>query len=130
MQRIKSKDTSIEKMLRRALWEKGLRYRKNVESIEGRPDIAFIGLKIAIFCDSEFWHGKSYIENGSLPKNNREYWRNKFEKNLSRDKKVTEALEKNGWLVLRFWEKDIRNDVDKIANEIEAAVESRKEAKN
>lgn len=126
MKRIKSKDTSIEKMLRKALWRRGLRYRKNVKAIEGTPDIAFIGLKIAIFCDSEFWHGKNYFENSVLPKNNREYWREKFKKNAARDKKVSKSLEEKGWLVLRFWESDIRSDVDKIANEIEAVVKSRR----
>lgn len=126
MARVKNKDTTIEISLRKALWSKGLRCRKNVRRIKGTPDMAFIGLKIAVFCDSEFWHGKQYIENGALPKNNREYWRGKFERNIARDKIVNQFLVEDGWIVLRFWEKDIRDDVEKVAKKIVEVVNMKK----
>ena len=129
MARVKSADTGIEVPLRKILWSKGLRYRKNYRKVKGAPDIAFPGLKIAVFCDSEFWHGKYYKEDGSLPKGNREYWRKKFEKNIARDEEVTKTLENDGWLVLRFWEKEIRADTEGVAEKIIEAVKSRKRNK-
>lgn len=129
MARVKSKDTSIEIILRKALWSRGLRYRKNVRTIIGTPDIAFPNLKIAVFCDSEFWHGKDFLQNKNLPKNNRQYWKTKLERNIERDKKVTSYLLKQGWSVLRFWEKDILIHVEKIADQIEALVKKRQQNK-
>jgi len=80
MRRIKSKDTSIEKILMKSLWAKGIRYRKNCKDITGKPDICIKKYKIAIFCDSEFFHGKYYLEEDKIPKTNRKYWENKIKK--------------------------------------------------
>lgn len=112
MSRIRSKDTSIELIVRKKLWSLGFRYRKNYKKIIGCPDICFVSKKVAVFLDSEFWHGKTYQETGKLPSTNTEYWKNKIEKNILRDKKVNKELEQNGWTVIRLWEKDIRADLE------------------
>lgn len=112
MQAIKSKDTSIELALRKALWHKGIRYRKNYKNLPGKPDIAVTKTKIAVFCDSDFWHGYDWENRSSKIKSNRDYWIPKIERNMKRDREVTEALEKAGWTVLRFWEFQIKKELD------------------
>ncbi|MGD9639539.1 MAG: very short patch repair endonuclease [Alphaproteobacteria bacterium] len=127
MCRIKSKETLIEIKLRKVLWSKGYRYRKNCKDIYGKPDICFKGKKIAIFCDSEFWHGKNFY-NGKdgvdWPKTNVEFWKNKIAKNIARDKEVNDYLEKEGWRVLRFWSKDILQNTLWCIEIIENALKS------
>jgi len=118
MRRIKSKDTSIEIKLRKELWKRGYRYRRNCQDIYGKPDICFKRKKIAIFCDSEFWHGKYLLEKIYIPKTNREFWVHKIQKNIERDKEVNKSLEKDGWIVLRFWQKDIEDNLDECINKI------------
>lgn len=118
MIRIKSKDTSIEITLRKALWRRGYRYRKNCTDVFGKPDICFKGKKIAIFCDSEFWHGKYYLENKYIPKTNSKFWINKFKKNIKRDEEVNSHLNSEGWTILRFWETDIKKNIDICIDEI------------
>lgn len=123
MQAIKSKDTTIELALRKALWSRGIRYRKNYKMLIGKPDIAITKYKIAIFCDSEFWHGYDWENRNQLIKSNREYWIPKIERNMERDQKVNAALQQEGWTVIRFWERQIRkqldNCVDIVLREIE-----------
>lgn len=124
MRRIKSKDTSIEIKLRKELWQRGYRYRKNCSNVFGKPDICFKGKKIAIFCDSEFWHGKNFYHGKAgidFPKSNSGFWKNKIEKNIERDQEVNNFLEKNGWIVLRFWSKDINKNISKCIDLIENA---------
>lgn len=111
MSRIKSNNTSIEKMLGKAMWSAGLRYRKQCKDIYGRPDFCFKGKKIAIFCDSEFWHGKKFIE-GEKFKTNQDFWETKIKRNIERDLQVNEYLKQNRWTVLRFWGKDIQKNLD------------------
>lgn len=122
MQRVKNKDSEIELLLRKALWDKGYRYRKNVKSIYGHPDIAFIGKKIAIFCDSEFWHGYDWENRKNDFKVRQEFWIPKIERNIQRDIEVTSTLEQAGWTVLRFWGKDIKKNLDDCVSKIERAV--------
>ncbi|BAF73363.1 very short patch repair endonuclease [Sulfurovum sp. NBC37-1] len=122
MRRIKSKDTSIEILLRKELWKRGLRYRKNVKDVFGKPDIVFKGKKLAVFTDSEFWHGKYLMEKKYIPKTNTEYWVKKITRNIERDKEVVSFLEEEGWTVLRFWESDIRKSTKKCADIIEGAL--------
>lgn len=124
MKNIKSKDTKIERKLCKALWDKGYRYRKNYAKLPGKPDIALTKYKIAIFCDGEFFHGKDwYNPKARLEKsNNREYWINKISKNIERDSKVDRELFQLGWIVLRFWGKDILKNVDKCIDEIEETI--------
>lgn len=118
MQAIKNKDSKIELMLRHELWNRGVRYRKNVTRIIGKPDIAFIGKKVAVFCDSEFWHGYDWDKQKEKIKTNREFWIHKIERNIERDKEVTNALEADGWIVLRFWGNEISNNVGACADVI------------
>lgn len=118
MSRIRSTNTSIEIILRKELWKIGLRYRVNDSSIFGKPDIVFKKHKVAVFCDSEFWHGKDYLEGKYIVKTNQDYWIPKLERNIKRDKSVNETLTKQGWTVLRFWSKDIKKNPKNIADEI------------
>ena len=122
MSRIRAKDTGIEMKLRRELWSRGLRYRKNAKQVTGKPDIAFIGKKVAVFCDSEFWHGFDWEHRREDIKTNRDFWIPKIERNMERDREVNETLERNGWTVLRFWGKEISKHTSECADRIEAAV--------
>lgn len=119
MRQVKNKDSAIELALRKELWTRGLRYRKNVKTVYGKPDIAFIGKKIAVFCDSEFWHGYDWEERKKDFKSHQEFWIPKIERNMERDREVTAKLESEGWTVLRFWGKQIKRDVVACADEIE-----------
>ncbi len=112
MQAVKCKGTSIELLLGKALWSKGVRYRKNDKSVFGKPDFTIKKLKIAIFCDSEFWHGKNWEERKFDHKSNQEFWIPKIERNMERDKEVNAALETQGWTVIRFWGKQIKKELD------------------
>ena len=125
MQAVKSKDTAIELLLRKELWSRGIRYRKTVKSIIGKPDIAFIKKKVAVFCDSEFWHGFDWEHKKSDIKSNRDFWIPKIEKNIARDKEVNDALAADGWIVLRFWGQQIKKDVKACADLIVAALKER-----
>ena len=125
MQAIKSKDTTIELALRKALWSKGIRYRKNCKTLIGKPDIAITKYKIAVFCDSEYWHGFDWENRNQKIKSNREYWIPKIERNMARDQEVTAALEQEGWTVLRFWERQIRKALDSCVEEVIKTMESK-----
>lgn len=125
MRQVKCKGSKIEVMLMKELWSRGLRYRKNVTSIFGKPDIVFTGKKVAVFCDSEFWHGYNWEERKKDFKSHQEFWIPKIERNMERDREVTEKLEAEGWTVLRFWGKDIKKNLTECADAIEAAVRNR-----
>ena len=125
MKAIKNKDTSIELMLRKELWHRGLRYRKNYTKIIGKPDIVFISKKVAVFCDSEFWHGFDWENRKNDIKSNRDFWIPKIERNIQRDKEVTQTLTDDGWIVLRFWGRDIKKKLSECADIIEKAVKTR-----
>lgn len=122
MKQIKNKNTKIEIMLRKELWKRGLRYRKNTNKVFGHPDIAFIGKKIAVFCDSEFWHGFNWEEKKKEIKTNKEFWIKKIERNMHRDFEVNTKLKEDGWIVLRFWGNDIKKDTIRCADIIEKVV--------
>ena len=107
MKQVKNKDSDIELMLRKELWSRGLRYRKNVTGIIGKPDIVFKTKKVAVFCDSEFWHGYDWAHYKKHIKSNRDYWIPKIEYNMQHDKKVNEQLKQMGWTVIRFWSKQV-----------------------
>lgn len=124
MSRIRSKDTSIEVLLRRELWKRGLRYRKNYSAVTGKPDIVFKRRRIAVFCDSEFWHGYDWETRKQAIKSNREYWIPKIERNIKRDLFVNSVLREQGWIVLRFWGKEIRTSLIACADIIEKTVRS------
>ena len=122
MQAVKSKDTKIECLLRKELWSRGLRYRKNVKSVFGHPDLAFVGKRVAIFCDSEFWHGYDWEKRKHDIKSNKEFWITKIERNMARDEEVNDYLTSHGWTVLRFWGKQIQKDAAGCADLIEEEV--------
>lgn len=126
MQAIRSQDTTIELRLRKALWERGVRYRKNYKKLIGKPDIAITKYKIAVFCDSDYWHGYDWENRNQRIKSNRDYWVPKIERNMARDREVTSALENDGWLVLRFWEWQIRKELDVCVEQVLDAVNRRK----
>ena len=122
MQAIKNRDSQIELLLRRELWKRGLRYRKNVKTVYGHPDIAFKGKKVAVFCDSEFWHGFDWERRKSDIKSNKDFWINKIERNMARDVEVNAYLRSRGWKVLRFWGKEILKNASACADQIEKEV--------
>ena len=124
MQHIKSHNTEIEMLLRKALWNRGYRYRKNYKKLPGEPDVALTKYKIAVFCDSEFFHGKDWENQLERLKrsNNSQYWINKISKNRERDDEVNKKLLFHGWTVIRFWGKDIQKNVDECVKVIEEAI--------
>lgn len=115
MSRIRSRDTKPELVLRRALFQRGLRFRVRT-TLKGKPDVVFTRARLSIFVDGCFWHGCP--EHGTNPKSNSSYWDAKLARNRERDAEVTAALEAEGWEVVRYWDHDIRNDVDRVTNEI------------
>ena len=107
MSHIRSKDTKIERILRKALWHKGYRYRKNYKQLPGSPDIAITKYKIAIFCDSEFFHGYNWEIKKQKLGQNKEYWIKKIERNMARDRESDLKLIALGWTPMHFWGEDI-----------------------
>jgi DNA mismatch endonuclease, patch repair protein len=113
-------DTAHECVLRSLLWRNGLRYRKNVKALPGKPDIVFVSQKVAIFCDGDFWHGRNWkhlsgkLRAGSNPS----YWTQKIKTNRQRDRRTDKLLKREGWIVLRFWETDIHRDPVQAASKI------------
>ena len=124
MQHIRSKDSVIEKKLRKALWDRGYRYRKNYKDLPGKPDIVLTKYKIAIFCDGEFFHGKDWeILKPRLEKsNNSEFWKRKIKRNMERDEEVNKQLLFLGWTVIRFWGKDIMKNTEECIRVVEEAI--------
>lgn len=126
MSRIRSKDTSIELRLRRALWNAGYHYRKNYRGVVGIPDIAFPGKKVAIFADSSFWHGRDWQARKPRMRTNRKYWVRKIERNMERDREVDRQLRNAGWIVLRYWDIEIENELQRCIEEITRVLSDRK----
>ena len=116
----KKKNTACELVLRKALWASGFRYRKNVAGLPGHPDIVFPRARVAVFCDGDFWHGNNWearrhkLSAGSNP----EYWLAKIQRKMERDRETTSRLKGLGWVVLRFWESEIRAEAQKIVETI------------
>jgi DNA mismatch endonuclease Vsr len=122
MQAVRASGSKIEIALAKALFAQGFRYRKNDRRVFGKPDITFKKYKLAIFVDSEFWHGKDWDIRQHDHKSNKEFWYKKIQRNIERDKEVNEQLLKDGWKVLRFWGEDISKNLrictDKIIKTI------------
>ena len=124
MRNIRSKDTSVEVLLRKRLWHDGYRYRKNYKKLPGSPDIAITKYKLALFCDSEFFHGKDWdklkvrLERGKNP----QYWIRHIEENMERDRRVDRELALLDWTVIRFWSNDIKKDLQVCLRFIEETV--------
>lgn len=118
MQAVKASGSQIEKLLGSELFKRGYRYRKNYKRVFGKPDFVLIKQKVAIFCDSEFWHGKNWLKAKKDFKTNKKFWHSKIEGNIKRDKLVNRRLKKEGWVVIRIWGKDILKNKDKCVNRI------------
>lgn len=124
MQNIKGKDTEIEVKLRKALWNKGYRYRKNYKQLPGKPDIVLTKYKIVIFCDGEFFHGKDWevLKPKLKNSNNGDFWIDKISRNIERDNEVEKELLFLGWTVIRFWGNEIKKDIDGCIRVIEETI--------
>ena len=124
MSRIKNKDTKIELILRKRLWKEGIRYRKNFKVLPGKPDIAITKYKIAIFCDSEFFHGKDWenLQHQLEKSSNAEFWKKKIGRNRERDDEINKKLKCLGWTVIRFWGKDILKNPDECVRMIKEVI--------
>lgn len=119
MSHIRAKDTKPEVLLRKALWKRGIRYRKNYVALPGKPDIALTRYKIAVFVDGDFWHARGHQDSpGEQVASNKEYWQKKLRNNVERDKAVNDVLTEDGWLVLRFWSSDVMKHLDDCINQI------------
>lgn len=118
MSRIRSRGTSIEKQLSSELRRSKIKHRKNVKTLPGKPDFILKDKKIAIFCDSGFWHGKDYPSSVERIKTNRDFWKNKLERNILRDKEVTRELKTLGWEVMRFWDDEIKHTPERVVKKI------------
>jgi len=123
MQSIRSSHTKLEEVITKELWNRGIRFRKNVKNLYGKPDIAIKKYKVVIFIDSCFWHGCEL--HGNMPETNQEYWRKKLIRNKQRDIEVTEYYLRKGWYILRIWEHEINSDpqstIQKIIDHIQKA---------
>lgn len=123
MRRIKSSNTSFEEKFRKSLWAKGLRYRKNVKGMVGKPDLYFASKKLVVFLDSCFWHGcKKHCR---MPNSNVEYWEKKIDRNKKRDRDVTKYYKKNGFKIIRIWEHDLKHNFFETVNNIVTAIKEK-----
>ena len=118
MQAVKATGSKIESTLAKALFSCGHRYRKNDKKVFGKPDLTMKRYKLAIFVDSEFWHGKNWNKRKHDHKSNQDFWHNKIERNIKRDKEVNRQLKKDGWKVLRFWGKNINKNLNNCLKKI------------
>lgn len=111
MSRIRSKSTKPELIVRQWLWSHGYKYRLNVKSVPGKPDIVLRKYRTAIFVNGCFWHGHESCSNYVIPKSNTEFWLTKIEHNKERDQKEYKVLEEAGWHVIVIWECQIKKSI-------------------
>ena len=123
MSHIRSTDTTIERQMRSALLKLGYRFRKNYSKLPGKPDIVMVKEKIAVFCDSDFWHGKNWKRLQKRLVTNTKYWVLKIERNRSRDRRVSKKIRDLGWKVFRFWESDIKKNINQCVRKISTEIE-------
>lgn len=123
MKAIKSKNTKMEMILAKALWARGYRFRRNSKHIFGKPDFSLKKFKLAVFVDSEYFHGKDWQTAKFRIKTNREFWWKKIEGNIERDRIVNLHLKEKGWKVLRFWTRDIKKNLDLCLLTIQKQIE-------
>lgn len=118
MAKIRGKNTKPEMMFRRALYQYGVRYRLNSPKLPGKPDLSNISKKFVIFIDGEFWHGYNWEEKKPKIKTNRKFWIPKIERNMQRDREVTETLQAIGFKVFRFWDHEVKNHLGQCINQV------------
>lgn len=112
MSKVRLKNGKAETILAKRLWHEGYRYRRNYKKLPGSPDIALTTYRVAVFVDGEFWHGENWDERKAKLKHNREYWIEKIEENMARDKRVDGQLQEMGWTTVHFWEKQVLKHTD------------------
>lgn len=134
MQKVKSRNTTPELKLRKALWQEGLRYRLHAAELAGRPDVVFPSAKVAVFVDGDFWHGNQWRVRG-LPSledqfkhvaNGESYWIPKIRRTMKRDTAATRQLRSTGWQVIRLWESTIASDLDSCVDRVASSVIKRR----
>ena len=126
MKAIRSKGTKMEVLLAKTLWSKGVRYRKNDRSIFGTPDLSIKKYKIAVFVDSEFFHGKDWEKEKYRIKTNQDFWWKKIEGNIRRDQTVNQFLVDKGWKVIRFWSKEVHKNLNLCVHKIISEISEQK----
>ncbi len=124
MSNIRAKNSKPEVLLRKALWHKKVRFRINNSKLPGRPDISIQKYKLAVFVDGEFWHGYNWDEKQSSIKSNRRFWIPKIERNMQRDREVNRQLTEQGYTVMRFWARELKNNLDQCVNDILIYIET------
>lgn len=118
MAKVHLKAGKAEVELAKALWTRGLRYRKNYRKLPGSPDIAILKHHIAVFVDGEFWHGKDWEEKKSRLKSNKEYWVEKIEENMTRDRRNDMLLSEMGWKPIHFWANEVNKNLSSCIDKI------------
>lgn len=126
MASIRDRDSKIELLLRKALRDKGYRFKVCAKRIIGKPDIVFVRERVAVFCDSLFWHGRDWHIEKHRFKRNKKFWCKKIENNMERDYRVNRTLEQHGWRVLRFWEDEILRNVEGCVKMIKKEIKNRR----
>lgn len=122
MSRVRNADTDLERAVRGGLHRRGLRFRKHVRELPGRPDVVFPSARVVVFVDGDFWHGYRFPEwSGTLSS----FWRNKIETTRIRDRRNFARLRRDGWLVIRLWQHEVKRDLERILDVVEAAVACR-----
>ncbi|RSD27618.1 very short patch repair endonuclease [Mesobacillus subterraneus] len=116
--------SKLEYEIAKELWRRGVRFRRNVKNLKGKPDIAIKKYKIAIFIDSCFWH--ACPKHGNMPKSNLDYWEKKLERNVNRDREITDFYLENGWNVKRVWEHEVKENFDKVIEDIISFIQEKK----
>lgn len=122
MSRIRGKETKQEVMVAKALWHRGYRYRKNNRTVKGTPDLTFKRIKLAIFIDGDFWHGRDWERKKGTIKTNQAFWEQKIERNIERDREVNAFLKMQRWTVLRFWASDVTKNLEMVLGKIEKTI--------
>lgn len=123
MSRIKGKNTQPEKLLRKALWNAGIRFRSNKKNLPGKPDISFIKYRLVVFVDGSFWHGQDWEIRRESIKSNREFWLPKIERNMQRDREMNRFYTEHGWTVLRFWDFEVKKELGICVSKLMSAIE-------
>tara|TARA_B100000315_G_scaffold36133_1_gene30852 strand:- start:2123 stop:2527 length:405 start_codon:yes stop_codon:yes gene_type:complete len=122
MSAVRASDSKIEQKLAKALWNANFRYRKQYSKLPGKPDFVLIKQKIAIFCDSHFWHGYKWKKKEFEHKKNKQFWRKKIERTIQRDREVNQELKRREWKVIRFWEHEIKENIEKCIRKVKEEI--------
>ena len=130
MAKIKGNNTKPEKLLKKAIWNAGLRHRSNKRKLPGKPDITFIKYKLLIFIDGSFWHGHDWENRIKNIQSNRAFWIPKIERNMQRDREINKHYLSKGWAVLRFWDFEVKKELGVCVKAVLNQVSSLKDLEN